>query len=199
MEELILKFLSGDGNGDGYGNGYGDGNGDGYGDGDGNGYGYGNGDGNGEIKMEYYKGGKVYYIDEIPCIFQSIKEDVASVLVISLSDFSETQMYVAKQWHLFAHGLSVKLAMDAVKDKYYAQQDVEEKIAEFKRIFKKGTLYSNDEFYRWHYILTGSCESGRQHWMKERGIDITGTMTVESFINLTKEAYGSEVIKRLVD
>lgn len=57
---------------------------------------------------------------------------------------------------------------------------------------------SNAELYKWHNVLTGSCEFGRNKFAREHDIDIeNGSMTVRDFIDLTKEAFGGQVIKQL--
>jgi len=176
----IIKFLSGNGNG--------------YGNGDGNGYGDGYGD---EIKIQSYKNDPVHYIDGIPCVFQSIKEEYALVEVIDMTSFGTKKMYVAKRYGLFAHGDTLKEAVEQVEEKWIASKTVEEKIEQFKTKFKKGMFYSASLFYDWHSLLTGSCKSGKDMWVNQNRIDLNAQMTVEQFIELTKNAYGGDVIKRL--
>ena len=53
-------------------------------------------------------------------------------------------------------------------------------------------------FFEWHNILTGSCEYGRKSFIESNGIDIENdSFTIQEFINLTKNSYGSEIIKKL--
>ena len=160
------------------------------------GYGYGYGYGNG-INISSFHGNKVYYIDGIPSIFKSIKGNIALVDIINITDFSASPMYIVKKGNLFAHGYSIKEAEDAVNVKYYSDLDKDEAIAEFKRCFIPNVNYSNSEFYKWHTILTGSCNAGKDLFMKQAGITMEGEMTVEYFLNVTKEAYGGEVIKSI--
>src|SRR5437899_405074 len=101
MEKLIKQFLKIDSDGDGYGHGDGDGNG--YGDGNGNGKA--NGDG---VIFHSFRNKNVYYIDKIPCIFDSIKGNAALVSVINVADFSDSKMYIVKRGSLFAHGNTLK-------------------------------------------------------------------------------------------
>ena len=218
MEELIKIFLSGDGygdgngngdgsgNGDGYGNGYGDGSGygSGYGNGngDGSGNGYGDGDGNGSgygIRLTKYKGQTVYYIDGIPCFFTNIKKNqpFAKVCVIHTSDFSATSQFVFKFNNCFAHGTTLKEAKRDAENKYYSQLDVAERIAAFKEVFKWAVEYECSLFYEWHSTLTGSCQAGKDLFIKQHGIDLSGKMTVAGFIALTKNSYGGDVIRQL--
>src|ERR1700761_6586612 len=191
---------SGYGYGDGYGSGSGDGygSGSGYGDGDGYGYGYGYGYGSGDIKepiyAEYRKGfidkqiasfksfnGRpVYYIDNIPCTFLSIANNLAKVLVIN-NDMSTKKMYIAKAKNLFAHGDTKEEAIRAVNDKFFASLSFEEKKSEFIGLFKKDGVYPNRHFFEWHHHLTGSCESGRLMFVKSHGIDLDEGMSTLTF------------------
>jgi hypothetical protein len=179
---------------DGDGNGYGYGNGNGYGNG--YGYGYGNGD---DFKIITYKGKPVYYIDEIPCVFNSIKGDCAKVDVIDVITFQATEQYIGKFNGVFAHGETIKKAREDAERKYYASLDAEQSLELFKEKFKSNVKYPNSEFYNWHSILTGSCDSGKDMWMKQRGIEMSGEMTVAEFIELTKGSYGGDMIMKLVE
>jgi hypothetical protein len=191
-------YGDGDGDGDGYGNGYGygDGYGNGYGDGDGDGYGY--GDGNG-ITLKTYKGQPVYYIDGIPCTFTTVHKSLAfaKVTVIGTADFSATPQYVYKFNDCFAHGHTLKQAKADAENKYFSTIDISERILTFKIIFKAGVKYDADKFYEWHSILTGSCQSGKEQWVKQNVFDMTRKLTVAEFIELTKNSYGSEIIRQL--
>ncbi len=194
----------GGGGGDGYGYGYGagdgsgGGDGSGYGAGDGDGYGYGDGAGYG-LKMSRFAGQPVHYIDSLPCVIKSIKGDVAMVDVIDANSFLSTSMFVAKHGGLFAHGKTVKEAIEAVREKWAESRSIEERIEEFKGVFKKDKSYDAHLFYKWHTILTGSCQAGKDHWIEQHGIDLSKPMTVQEFLTLTKNAYGGETIRQLID
>ncbi len=223
MEKLIKKFINGYGDGNGYGNGNGNGdgdgngNGDGDGDGNGDGYGYGygygdgygdgDGDGNGDgygdgygLKFQTYKGNKVYYVDNIPCVFKSVNKDLlfAKVAVINKTDLSSELQFIYKFNGCFAHGKTLREAKADAENKYYSQLDVNERIKKFHETFKVNVKYSAKLFYEWHTTLTGSCGSGKDLWVKERGVDLNSKMTIQEFIELTKNSYGGEIIKKLV-
>ena len=60
--------------------------------------------------------------------------------------------------------------------------------------------YSGVDLFKWHNILTGSCEMGRKQFCKDKGIDIvTASFTVEEFIRLTYTSYGGDIIRLLAD
>jgi len=210
----------GDGDGDGSGSGSGDGSGSGsgygYGYGDGDGSGSGSGYGDGDVKpivySDYKKGfltkqihsfktfnkQPVYYIDDIPCVFLSIVNNVAKVLVIK-DDMSTQKMYIAKSGNLFAHGDTKENAIEAVNDKFYSSLSFEEKRDEFIKKFKKNEFYSNHLFFEWHHLLTGSCKSGREMFVKSNGIDLDSSMTTLQFLTITKNEYNGEVIRKILD
>ena len=213
----------GDGSGDGYGYGYGDGSGDGYGggDGDGSGDGYGYGDGSGSgygycVKIvnpknyvkgfldkkihgfDKFKGKSVYYIDNIPCCFLSIVNNIAKVEIIK-DDFTIEKQYVAKLNNYFAHGITKEKALQAVNDKFFANISFDEKKKEFVKLFEKGKSYSASFFFYWHHFLTGSCESGRIMFVKSKCIDLESKMSLETFFEYTKNEYNSERIKEVMN
>ena len=217
MEDLIKAFMRieplGNGYGDGSGNGYGDGSGSGNGYGDGYGDGDGDGDGDGVITMTDYrkgfitkkvaslksfKGKPVYYIDEIPCIFLSIVGNIAKVEVIR-DDYSTVKQYIAKSSNYFAHGETKEQALRDVHNKFFASMSFEERKAEFVKTFKRDKEYPNKDWFTWHGLITGSCESGRSIFVQSKGIDLNGKMTTLEFLNLTKNEYNGDKIAMILD
>ena len=68
-------------------------------------------------------------------------------------------------------------------------------IKEFPDLNKK---YPAKAFYIWHNRLTGSCEMGRNSFVRNGGYDLeSDTFTVQEFIDITKNAYGGDIIKQL--
>ena len=187
----------GDGDGYGYGSGYGDGSG--YGSGEGYGDGYGDGDGYG-LNIEYFNGQKVYHIDNVPTLIDSVHGNYAKGRILN-SDLTTKYCYVAKQGNFFAHGETLKQAMADVMEKYTENQPVKQRIAEFNCKFPdRNKKVPASELFSWHHILTGSCLMGRKHFCEQRGLDYeNGLYTVNEFILLTKNAYGGEIIRQLED
>ncbi len=183
-------YCSGSGDGDGYGSGSGYGDGDGYGDGYGYGYGYGSG-------VDVFDGKNVYRIDETPTLIYSIRGNVAHGAILN-GDLTLTPCYVAKQDNLFAHGETLREAMEALRDKIFEDMSAEERISVFLAETECGKKYPNQHFYDWHHRLTGSCDMGRKAFAKDHGIDVeNGTMTLEEFLELTKNSYGGDVIRHV--
>ena len=192
METLkykIKKFLT---IGSGYGSGSGDGSG--YGDGDGDGYGSGYGDGDG---LKSFGGSPVHYIDSIPTVITKVHGNLAKGFIIN-SELTTQECFIAKGEDKFAHGETFAEAQKALQDKIFEDMDTEEKIEVFLKEFKPGVKYPAKSFYEWHHKLTGSCEFGRNAFVKNHGIDIeSGMYTVEEFIEYTKNDYGGDIILKI--
>ena len=192
--EKVREWLRVDGHdGSGYGSGDGYGDGSGYGTGDGYGYGYGDGYGDG---IKSFNGKLVYMIDKVQTIITSIHLNLAKGFVLN-SDLTLTPCYVAKGDGLFAHGETAAEAQEALRKKVFEAMDTDEAIEKFCETFKKGERYSGHEFFEWHHYLTGSCEMGRKAFVRNHDLDLDKLYTVEEFIELTKEDYGGEVIRRV--
>lgn len=196
-------------NGGSAGNFYGDGEGwgnnlgAGYGMGDGDGAGYGSayqGDGvcDGHILViKSINGETVYAIDCIPTIIQAVHENVARGAILN-ADLTLTPCYIVKQNSKFAHGKTLRYAMAALREKLFYDMPEQERINAFLTEHKTGVEYPCQDLYEWHHYLTGSCEIGRKQFAKNHGIDIEkDSMTVERFIELTRNAYGGDIIKKV--
>ncbi len=183
----------GDGSGSGYGSGYGYGYGygSGSGSGSGSGYGYGDGDGSG---IKKYDGLDVHLVDGVQTIITSVHGNIAKGFILQ-GDQTLTPCFIAKVDDCFAHGETVRQAVEAARDKAFEDMPQEERIAAFLDEIKPNTAYPVMTLYDWHHRLTGSCEAGRKAFAKDHGIDLAGKMTREEFFELTKDAYGGDVIR----
>ena len=191
-------YGEGYGNGCGCGNGYGYGEGYGYGCGCGNGYGYGNGSGNGSGNgngYKYFNKQRVFYVDTIPTLINHIHRNIAKGFIIS--DLTLKETYIAKGHNLFAHGKTIKEAINSLQEKIYANLNPEEAMQEFKKHFNNADSYSGEEFFAWHSIVTGSCFQGREEFVKTKGLDVHAKYTVKQFLEICKGAYGWNVLKEL--
>ena len=194
-------FGSGDDDGSGYGNGsdsdYDYGYGCGYGTGNGapEGTGRGCGDGSG---IKSFCGQKVYQIDDVPTLIDHVHGNAAKGRILR-ADLSTEDCYIAKQGSLFAHGETLRAAMDALRDKLFEDMPEEERIAEFVKAHEWGKQYPSADYYDWHHRLTGSCDMGRSEFAKRHGYRLTDDelLTVEEFIKLTENSYGGSVIRKL--
>ena len=100
---------------------------------------------------------------------------------------------------MFAHGKTLKEAVIDLQNKIFENLDTDEKLQEFKKKFNSTDKYLASEFYEWHYLLTGSCEMGRNDFIQRHNIKMTDTFTVKEFVNLCKNAHGGEIIERILE
>ena len=182
------------GSGDGSGWGSGWGCGWGYGSGDGSGWGCGSGNGN---SIKSYAGKDVYLLDGVQTIIAAVHRNTAVGYILG-DDLTLRRCYIAKGNGYFAHGDTLKGAVDALQDKIYETLDTDEKIGRFITEVDADKKYPAKFFYDWHHRLTGSCEMGRKDFAMRHGIDLdTDSFTVREFINLTENAYGGEIIRKV--
>lgn len=194
------SYGGGFGGGFGCGNGYGDGSSKGNGFGYGNGSGKGNGSGNGYgDNIKSFDGKDVFLIDDIQTIITAIFGNVAKGYILE-NDLTLTPCYVAKSGNTFAHGNTLKEAIDALHEKLFDDMPEEDRIAEFFKTHSPGVKYPAKDLFVWHNRLTGSCEAGRMSFVRSHDIDLENdTFTIEEFINLCKDSYGGKTIKKLLN
>lgn len=208
MEDRIKQFLSiGSGSGYGSGDGCGDGCGSVCGDGCGSGYGYGSGYGSGcgdgygcgsGCGIKSINGNSIYVVDSIPTIITNVKGNIAKGFILQ-SDLSLTPCFIAKENNQFSHGNTLHEAFESLREKLYDDSTEEERILKFKEHFSDfSRKYSAKDLFIWHHVLTGSCKAGREAFCKDKGIDVDNDrFTVYEFIELTKNSYGGEIIRKL--
>lgn len=192
-DKEYYKHGTGYGFGDGYnsdsGYGYGCGCGDGFGDG------YGHGDNRDIIT---FNGNKVHVIDGIATVIEKVHLNLAKGYIIR-GDLTTRPCFIAKGDNKFAHGATASEARKALQDKIFEDMDTEQKIEMFIKEFKPDIKYPAKSFYEWHHKLTGSCEFGRNAFVKNHNIDMNGEYTVSEFIKYTRDAYGGDVIETLAE
>ena len=164
--------------------------GSGYGSGDGYGSGYGSGYGAG-----------VHLIDYVPTIITDVPRDNVAVGGILQTDLTLTPCFIVKEDGVFAHGATLREAYGALQEKLYADGTEDERLARFRERFPDmGRKYPAADLFIWHHVLTGSCRAGREAFCRDHGIDVgRDTFTIPEFVALTREAYGGEVVERLME
>lgn len=216
-----------DGSGSGFGYGYGCGDSTGYGSGAeegpeyihgygystgygeghcvGHGYGYCTGSGCndesgyciGNENIKSFNDNIVDYVDSIPTIITQVHGNIARGYIVN-TFFDLRPCFIAKAGNSFAHGETSRDALSDASEKEMKRLPLEERIKMFKEVF--GDLDSEHEgieFYNWHHTLTGSCRIGRDEFCKDNNIDLEKKYTVRYFLDITKESYGSDIIKLL--
>lgn len=221
LEDKIREFLTisgsySGGNGSGYGSdktcGYGNGYsyGEGYISGRGystsynksyslehatiNGYGLGHSCGFG---IKSINGNTIYIIDNMPTIITSIHNNAAKGFIVQ-TDLQLTPCYIVKDGDKFAHGYTLREAFNSLQEKLYDNSTEEERINTFKKKFPKyDAKYSNKDLFTYHHVLTGSCIMGRETFITNKGLSLDGKTSIREFVELTKDSYGGEIIKKL--
>lgn len=196
------------GDGCGYGAGAGCGYGAGscavHGAGDGGCYGDGYGCGVGGCGGSYsgkgvneLNGENVHLVDGIQTIIKSVHGNIAQGFILK-SDLTLQPCYIVKENNKFAHGDTLHDAFTSLQEKLYDESTEEERIEAFVKKFPNyDTPYPNRDLFAYHHVLTGSCRMGRESFCKDKGINLDGSTTVRDFVFLTKDSYGSEIIRRL--
>ena len=179
-----------------HGSAYGTGNDSGSGDCHGSGYGYNYCYDEGFYGIGSYNGQKAYIIDGVPTLITNIHKAIAKGYILE-SDLSLTPCYIVKGNGYFAHGKTVKEAVKALQAKIFENMDSEETIKLFIARFEKNKKYPGTEFFKWHHYLTGSCLMGRESFVRKHELNLEDEITVDEFIALCENDYGSEIIKQL--
>ena len=159
----------------------------GYGSGSGYGYGYG---------LSEFNGLSLFIIDDIYTAITSIKLNMAKGFILN-DDFTTTPCFVVKGNGYFAHGKTLREAQAALVAKYMEDMDEDEVIGKFLSEFDHGKTYKGNVFFNWHHYLTGSCQMGREAFVKNHGFDLDAEYTVDEFIAACRNDYGGKVIQRL--
>lgn len=184
--------------GGGSGSGFGNGNGDGYGSGYGFGYGCDYGSGYSYCdNIKAINGQQVYQIDHISTLID-VCHDAYAMGRILHSDLTTEKCFIVKQDGRFAHGKTLREARDALLEKLFDDMPEEERIEKFMEAHSIHERYPNRDFFSWHHRLTGSCLQGRTAFAQDHGIDLDGSMTVKEFLELTKDSYGGDIIRRTI-
>lgn len=211
LEDKIKKFLAIDaghyyafGDGSGHGNHYSINNGVGFGDGFGcgNGRGYCNSSGQGDsygyvYGIKVFNGDAVYMIDDVPTIIKSVRGNIAQGYIVK-SDLTLVPCYIVKGNNMFAHGNTLRDAFTSLQEKLYNNSTEEDRIEAFMKKFPDYDVeYDNRDLFAYHHVLTGSCRIGRESFVADKGLSLDGKTTVRQFVELTQDAYGGDVIKKL--
>lgn len=213
-EFLIVRGSFGGGNGSGYGFEEGSGRGYSYGSSYSRGsgystpanedyrfksavtYGYGIGHRCG-FGLKSINGNTIHIIDNMPTIITSIHNNIAKGFFI-LTDLQLIPCYIVKDGNKFAHGETIRNAFDSLQEKLYDDSTEEERIEAFKKKFPEYDVkYSNRDLFTYHHVLTGSCKMGRETFVTDRGLSLDGKTSVREFVELTKDSYGGDIIKKL--
>ena len=158
--------------------------------GDGSGYGDG---------LKSYNHRKVYYIDDVATLIDSVHGNLARGHIVNRNKTLKP-CYIARSGNSFAHGDTARKAMADAVAKEMQNTPEEERIAEFVKAHPDiDAKYPCEDLFMWHNTLTGSCEFGRRQFCSDHGIDLKSDYTVRYFLEITKDAYGGSIIKKVIE
>lgn len=142
---------------------------------------------------------RIYKIDGVPTLIRNVHTNYALGMIVN-EDLTLTLTYIARDGNYFAHGATLRKAVASAQDKAMMDEPEGKRIARFKATFPDFNMkIPAMELFRWHHILTGSCEQGRRAFAYDKNINLESDyFSVNEFILLTKDYYGGEIIKRLV-
>jgi hypothetical protein len=146
--------------------------------------------------LKSINGQQIYLIDGVQTVVDHIHGNIAKGKIVN-GDLTLTPCFVAKNGGVFAHGETLHEAMDALRDKLFEDMSEDERIEAFMECHQLDKAYPNTDLFDWHNKLTGSCLAGRKAWVSDHGLNLEGETTVREFIELTRNAYGGEVIRKL--
>ena len=140
----------------------------------------------------------VYLIDAVPTILRHVSGDCAAGFIL-LGDMTLKACFVARAGEFYAHGATLREAMEEAREKYEDDLPEEERIRRFMETYPTlDAVAACRDLFVWHHTLTGSCKMGRTEFVNARGIDVEhDTMSVANFIRLTENAFGGETIKKM--
>ena len=199
LKEQIKRFLNIDviyGPGSGYGSGFG------FGSGSGDGFGFGSGSGSGDGPgVKELNGQAIYIVDDVPTFIDSVHGNYAKGRILQ-SDLTTKECFIAKVYgRYFAHGETLKQAFNDAMSKSFQDIPEDERIARFKEQYPDNDVkITARELFDWHNRLTGSCEMGRNNFVRNHDIDVDNdSFTVREFVELTKNDYGGQIIKKILE
>ena len=145
-----------------------------------------------------YNGKTVYEVDGIDTLIVSVHGNVAKGYIV-LFDLTLSSCYIEKSaGNFFAHGRTLRGARDEVIGKLLRSKHVNEMVRRFKEKFKNHEdKYLGHEFATWYKILTGASRMGVDLFIKENEMDLNKYYTVKEFMNLCRDRYGWNIIKRI--
>lgn len=166
--------------------------------GDGSGSGSGSGDGSGLkaiiINGKYYT---IYNIDDVETLIEHPRGNQAQGYILN-KDLTLEKCWIAQVEGHYAHGRTLKEAYADAQNKALRNSPIEQRISMFKEKYPTlKTEVKGQELFDWHNVLTGSCKFGRESFCQNNNISLDKSYTVAFFLEITKNAYGSEVIKQL--
>lgn len=151
--------------------------------------------------MSEFEGHKVYMVDHVPTCIESvhISMSLSYAIGFTVEDYwRRCPTVVAKVAGYFAHGDSLRQAIQDAQEKLLHNIPIEDRIKQFVELYPDiHQLVPNKKLFDAHHYLTGSCYFGRKQFCKGNGIDLENSMSVADFIRWTCTEFGDEIIHQL--
>lgn len=172
------------------------------GNGDSHGKGYGHGSElfrdfiNTIIDIKTYNGQSVYHLDNKLILFDSIKYGtVGKIRIIDNLSLVAEDSWIYRYGNYYYIHKDLKIAKREAIKAYYHANGIEHAVSDFRKKFNMKDKYKAEDFYEWHAYITQSCEEGREKFTKDNNISFDDYMTVNEFLDLTRNTIGGDIIK----
>ena len=136
----------------------------------------------------------------MPTIIESVHGNYARICTVR-QNVELVPCYIAKCGNYFAHAETLALAQKEAREKYEENKPLEDRISDFIAQYPTlDTKAKASDLFNWHHVLTGSCEFGRKEFCRSKGISWEeGEWSIKDFLDLTKAAYGGDIIKQVIN
>lgn len=147
-----------------------------------------------------YCGKAVYHLEGIPCILYVVVGNAAYGAVI-MQDMTLRKGIIAKYGSSFAFAEHAKDAYQLAKElsikkgwEHYEKDPQAFMLANYP---DPDAPIDRRQLFELHNVLTGSCISGREEYIKDNNISVEGTMTLREFFELCKYTYGRDTLVKI--
>ena len=82
-----------------------------------------------------------------------------------------------------------------IGDKKFATPPNYKKLENFMATHNLTDKYTAQDLYRWHKIMTSSCDKGKIDFLNEHNFKMDDTFTIPEFFEYAKQYWGGEIIE----
>ena len=112
-------------------------------------------------------------------------------------DLTLSPCFIARVGDHWAHGETAREALRDAQAKHAEDSSDEERIEAFWKQFNRTDRYTGHQLLAAHRALTLSCEMGCAHFVKSQAIDLDASFAVDEFIDITKDAFATDLMRQL--
>ncbi len=141
----------------------------------------------------------IYFIDELNTLIYQIRGNYAKGAILN-EDLTLTPCFIARVDNCFAHGETLRDAVQDAREKALNHTPIKIRIQRFiKKYPDPDKPVPFAELFDWHHTLTGSCILGREKFVAQHQLDTNAEYSPRFFINLTKDNFGGKIIEQLAE